>query len=698
MAASRDDVGATSSGPRQGRLQWTLSRLRAMSAREVGFRLRRKVQGDVERAGIGRAHPSAPRGVSGRPWVLPLPWGFEIERYQRAADRILEGRFDVFALEDVHLGFPPRWNVDPKTGIEAPLEFGLGIDYRNAERVGDIKYLWEVNRHLELVTLAQAWHLTLDERYAHGAKTLVDSWLRDCPYPRGANWCASLEHAYRLVNWSFAWQLLGADEAPLFQGEEGPAFRSRWLTSIYQHCHFISRHFSRHSSANNHLLGEVMGLFVATVTWPLWPESSRWQSQARTELTREALLQTFEDGVNKEQAIWYHHSVADMLLIAGLFARANGRDFDAQYWGALESMLDFLASIMDVDGGVPAIGDADQGVLARLVPADSTGAADAANGTGGKSWAGVYRSLLATGAVLFGRPEFRAKAGEFDDKTRWLLGDAAEVRFERLDVSQAKLPVRRSFPRAGYYVLGEKFETAEEVRIVADAGALGYLAIAAHGHADALAFTLSVGGRPFLVDSGTFAYHTELAWRHYFRGTSAHNTVMVDGEDQSVFGGPFLWLQHAEAAVDEFVCSPGLQVLVAHHNGYRRLADPVRHRRTWRYDTAGATLSVCDELLCSGAHTVEIFWHFAPQCQVIQKDGRVVAEREGVAVEIEPPKALTVSLVRGRDPEEGGLRPLGWVSSGFDLKVPATTAVFAGRICGDARLESRLRIRRPPGR
>ena len=211
-----------------------------MTPREVGFRLRRKMQGDIERAGIGLAHPSEPKGVSGRPWVLQLPRGFDTRLYTRAADRILAGRFDVFALEDAQLGFPPRWNVDPKTGIEAPLEFGLDLDYRDAARVGDIKYLWEINRHLELVTLAQAWHLTADEGYAQGAKILVDSWLEACPYPKGANWCASLEHAIRLVNWAFAWQLLGADASPLFEGREGRAFRRRWLAGIYQHCHFIA--------------------------------------------------------------------------------------------------------------------------------------------------------------------------------------------------------------------------------------------------------------------------------------------------------------------------------------------------------------------------------------------------------------------------------------------------------------------------
>lgn len=49
---------------------------------------------------------------------------------------------------------------------------------------------------------------------------------------------------------------------------------------------------------------------------------------------------------------------------------------------------------------------------------------------------------------------------------------------------------------------------------------------------------------------------------------------------------------------------------------------PLFHRRTWRYDTVSAALTVSDELLCSGAHTAEIFWHFALECRVDCEDGR----------------------------------------------------------------------------
>ena len=83
----------------------------------------------------------------GAPWVDPLPRQFDARKYCAAADRIIAGEFDVFALRPAQLGFPPQWNRDPKTGRVAPLTFGKTLDYRDERIVGDIKYLWEPSRH-----------------------------------------------------------------------------------------------------------------------------------------------------------------------------------------------------------------------------------------------------------------------------------------------------------------------------------------------------------------------------------------------------------------------------------------------------------------------------------------------------------------------------------------------------------------------
>ena len=75
--------------------------------------------------------------------------------------------------------------------------------------VGDVKYLWELNRHGHLVTLAQAYALSGELRYAETIQAHLESWFVACPCGIGPNWSSALEPAIRLINWSAAWHLLG---------------------------------------------------------------------------------------------------------------------------------------------------------------------------------------------------------------------------------------------------------------------------------------------------------------------------------------------------------------------------------------------------------------------------------------------------------------------------------------------------------
>jgi hypothetical protein len=596
-----------------------------------------------------------------------------VDVYRDKANAVLEGRFDVFALQGAALGFPPPWNRDPKSGRTAPKRFGKLIDYRDERLVGDIKYLWEPNRHLQLVTLAQAWHVTGEQRYAMGCRQLLDAWFEQCPYPFGINWTSSLELAIRLVNWAVAWHLLGAESSGLFDGECGADFRERWLRSIYQHCHFVAGHFSRFSSANNHLLGEYMGLLVGALTWPLWPESSRWREIAARGFEHEALLQNTADGVNREQAIYYQHEVMDMMLICALFGRTNGVTFGSSFWDRLERMMEFLAAVMDRAGNVPMIGDADDALIVNFVPGRRLN---------------PYRSLLTTGAVLLQRPDLATGIGRCDDKTRWLLGDAAADSLRSPGKTATERMRRRVFPEGGYYVMGARFGGEDEVLAILDCGPLGYLSIAAHGHADALSFTLSAGGMPLLVDPGTFAYHTQKKWRDYFRSTFAHNCLTVDGKDQSTIGGNFLWLSQAESISSLALLDGDVQCFEGEHHGYRRLTDPVTHRRRIAFDATTNAFRVEDSLECKGAHEATLCWHFSEHCSVKLEGNslRAVAGRARLALEMEsctaPPR-----LLRGQED------PLaGWLSRSFDVKSPIFTAAWSLSVQGPTQFVTIIRL------
>jgi hypothetical protein len=656
-----------------GRVLWNVNRLRCMPPAEIRHRVLRALAMRAERWRLkgSDAVPPADLAHASRPWVH-APANLDVARYLVAAERIAAGRFDVFALHDAELGSPPRWNRDPKTGVEAPLSFGKLLDYRNPRRVGDIKYLWELNRHLHIVTLAQAYALSGDARYFGVIRRHLESWFDECPYGMGANWSSALELGIRLINWSVAWQLLGGAASPLFQDGEGARFRRRWLDAVYQHAQFVHGHFSLYSSANNHLIGEAAGLFIAALTWFYWPRARAWLAEAKAILEREALLQNAPDGVNREQAVSYQQFELDLLLHPLLAARANGRKFSAAFELRIEAMIEYLASVMDAGGSIPMFGDSDDGLVVRLAQDDGHCA---------------YRSLLATGAILFRRGDFKAKVGKLDDRTRWLFGEGADAAFKQIDDAKAQLPVRRAFTHGGYYILGCGFETESEIRLVADAGPLGYQTIAAHGHADALAFTLCVGGKEFLIDPGTYAYHTQGEWRRYFRGTAAHNTLRVDGLDQSQSGGNFMWLRKADARCTLWRPSEQRDVFEGWHDGYLRLADPVIHRRRITLEKAARRVVIEDILQMAGEHDIDLFFHCSEPCRVDPVPGGYTLRRDSTTLVLKLPQAEGAAS----SVYFGSIDPvLGWVSKRFDEKQPAPTIAWRTRLGGECVLRSEI--------
>lgn len=647
-------------------LHWKLNRLRLMGGGEVFWRVRQALQKRLSLLGFGLLYTPPPPTLA-KFGANFLNFDFNFDLLDRAAlisaaDDVLAGRWNVFVMRGVNLGFPPQWNRDPKTGIHAPMIQGKAIDYRVESLVGDIKYLWEPNRHLELVTLALAWRITGDLRYSHGARQLLESWFEQSPYPKGVHWTSSLELSVRLINWSFAWHILGGADSNIFQGESGERFKRQWLDSICQHCHFISNYFSLYSSANNHLFGEYAGLFVASVTWPLWEKSNSWYAISKEGLEREALLQNWEDGVNKEQAIYYHHEVMDMMIICQMVAKANSSTFSGAFLERLERMAEFVSSLMNVRGMLPMIGDSDDAQMVRLSYENE--------------W-NPYRSLLATCALLFERGDFRRKAGNLDDKNRWLFGTDGLRRWNSLDIAEEKLP-RQSFQEGGYWILGSEFGTQDEVQLVVDAAPLGYLSIAAHGHADALSFTLSVAGVEFLVDPGTFSYHTQKLWRDYFRGTSAHNTLRVDGVDQSEIGGNFMWLEKASAWCERWDQTSDLESFIGAHDGYCRLTDKVKHYRKIELNKNSRIISVIDQLECEGSHDVEAFWHFGEECLVTLQDNCItaIANSRSISMSFDG-YSCESELFRGDEN-----LPLGWISRKFDKKVPIFSLRRKARVFG----------------
>jgi hypothetical protein len=354
-------------------------------------------------------------------------------------------------------------------------------------------------------------------------------------------------------------------------------------------------------------------------------------------------------------------------LLAGLLGRRAGVDFPDAYWATLERMFAFLAALAST-GAPPMFGDADDGYVLAV--------GDVMNDPA---------SFLPVGAVLFDRASFKRLAPEFSGRATWLLGAEGRKAFDQLATETVDgLPddVPMAFPDAGYTILRDRSAaTPPPLAVVFDCGNLGFRAIAAHGHADALSFTLSANGSAVLIDPGTYDYFTHPAQRRYFRGTQAHNTIVVDGQDQSEMLGPFLWGRRAEARCERSDAGPELMTVVGSHDGYRHLADPVTHRREIRLDPRRNRVDVLDTLEAEGTHEVEIWFHFAAHCRHKPAAANVISVSTSKAnLTFSIDRALEVSTITGGDDPV-----CGWESRGYHHREPAISLVARTVIEGTTR-------------
>jgi hypothetical protein len=668
-------------------LGWYCRRLRQMSPAEVGWRIGDRLRQEVwsrrdssslaDHSRRSRSVSEVGSAVTGSaiPRVVPvLPPDVDLSRMGEenerallcAADRLLGGRAEVLGTIRTDLR-DPTWELDPISGCAYPVgQDAFRIDYRNAGDHRNVKQVWELSRLHHVTLLACAWQLTGDDRYAAMAAGHLRSWWAKNPVLRGVNWSSGIELGIRLISWVWARRLLtGWHGAPsLF--EENDAFANQ----LYWHQRTLAAFPSRGSSRNNHVIAEAAGQLAACCAFPWFVESRHWRRESAALFSRELERNTFTDGLNREQAFDYHGLVAELGLVAGAEAEAAGSPLDEQTWARLCQMVDVVAAVLDRSGGAPRYGDGDDG--RALVVADP----------GANRW----RSLLSLGAAVFGpQPWWPAT---FDDAQSLLVGSLVR----RVVGDTTRPAVRPShFPEAGLTVLRSPADDPEELWCRCDGGPHGFLSIAAHGHADALSIELRHNGTEVLCDPGTYCYHTDPLWRAYFRSTLGHNTVELDGEDQSVAGGPFLWTRHAQGRTLEVSTTGAIQSWSAEHDGYRRLASPARHRRSVTLDVAARSLVVIDRLQSNGAHRVRAAFHLGPEVEG-RLDGHHAAllwrspEGRQQRASMVLPGELTWSAHRGGDDPI-----LGWYSPRFGTKVPSTTLVGEGMIATAAlRTEVRL--------
>jgi Heparinase II/III-like protein/Heparinase II/III N-terminus len=507
----------------------------------------------------------------------------ETAQIVESAERICRHRFDLLGYEDLDYGADIDWHCDRVHGKRAPRKLWFKIPYLDFAEVGDSKVTWELSRLQHFVTLAKAYRLTGDERFAVEIFRQWRHWHAENPCPIGINWASSLEVAFRSLSWIWMYFLLGeCSVAP-------PGFRDEWLRALSINGRHIERYLSTYFSPNTHLLGEGVALFFIGTLCPELPTAERWKRRGWEIVLRESSLQVQADGMHFEQSIYYHVYALDFFLHARILASINDIPIPVEFAHTLQKMLTALCVLCRA-GNPPRLGDDDGG---RVFDPR-------------RNRAEHMLDPLITGAVLYGRGDFKSVAGGLREETLWLLGEQGIAQFDRLSATD---PVQDSvvLRAAGLYVCAHD---EPKQQLVVDAGSQGAMT-AGHGHADALAVCVNSQGRAVLIDPGTFEYVGENSGRNEFRGTRAHNTLLVDGRDQAEPGGPFSWTKLPAVRAENWISGKSFDLFVGSHDGYRRLENPVIHRR-WIFSLKSKFWVVRDLALGSGEHELDLFWHLNP--------------------------------------------------------------------------------------
>jgi hypothetical protein len=598
--------------------------------------------------------PSLPLPLHPGPLDPELP---SVRALRAAADDLVAHRFSFLNLERIDLGRHLDWNRDHETGMPAPRGYSAAIDYRDVRIAGDAKLVWEPSRHLQLVVLGRAYRATGDVAYARAGLQQIDSWIAQCPFGTGMQWRSPLELAIRAINWT--WFLALIAPSGLLAG----APLARILHVLDAHVQDITRKYSRGSSANNHRIGEAAGVFVACSCVPGLGRARDHAVASARILEEEMLAQNRADGGNREQAFGYHLFVLQFFVIAAYVAQSTGQRFSEAYLARLDAMLDFVDALTAA-GPAPMYGDADDGYVLDL---------------GSRPRGG--RELVALGDCLRGRTPC-----EDCEPVTWLFPTATVA------ARPSRSLPSRAFPDTGLYLLqwGEA-GSDDAASLTFDCGPLGFGALAAHGHADALAFTLRAFGEDIFVDPGTFDYFRYPHWREYFRSTRAHNTVMIDDLDQSIMQGPFMWGPRANARCLEWTQGAGGAQITADHDGYERLSDPVRHRRSIEMNVGERAFTIRDSVTMAAEHRVALSFHLSERAAVRRITPgafEISAARGSVVLTLDPRMAVAV-LAPSEHPRGG------WVSRGYHRLSPAVTIVASLTASRPLDLESRIVVGTP---
>jgi hypothetical protein len=522
-----------------------------------------------------------------------------------------------------------RWRKDYKNNIESGITYSGNIKKQNKLKYGDLKYVFELSRMHFLPFMAFNYISTKNAQDLHHLTNTVLNWEKENPYLGTINYISGIEVGIRVTNLIYTHNIL-------FEFDELTDDLDQAIKRIIsQSHHFLCRHLSRYSSANNHYVGELLGLVVISSYFTgKGINKKKWEQRLI-----QCLINKFkDDGVDDELSMRYHMAVSDHFLNSLLFLERSGSRIPEKVKNTLEMAFDFIDHIhyQNIESN---FGDNDNSFLINpfFDPAFS-----------------LSKSLKDSNNYFYDKLR---SSGNCDFRNYLIFGKE----YYNAKTSKESVPQSYCYDTSGYAFL---YDHDENLKLVYDTGPIGDNKLMAHGHSDQLSFTLQKNGMPVLVDPGTYQYHqSEIKWRQYFRGIKAHNTISVNDCDHAVSLNRMSWCKPSKLLKREFRSIDNLDEISASIDAFQDQG--VNYCRRLSLDKNSKTVIIKDELKIVGnvdTKKASLYLHFHPKVQPTLKGNQIIATLEdGSCVRISNEKFDKAELIKGDENE-----PMGWFSESYD--------------------------------
>ena len=449
----------------------------------------------------------------------------------------------------------------------------------------DVKFPWELSRLQFLVPVmcAQAAG-ACDSSAVARVRAVLERWRAQNPLAHSVNWYP-MEASMRLVTLVMLQDLatICLDRSPDARAREALDGMAALLARmIEEHLTFVWINREVTDVRGNHYTANLVALLLGGVARG---RSPRWLNRIRRWIEAEVELQFLPDGVNFEKAAGYHKLVLELCLIAAIACDRMGAPLGEAARAQLRAAARFSDALTRLDGLAANIGDNDDATALPFHLEDRRSHAEIVQLV--SAWAG---EAIGT----FPYTQDNALASVF------LLGRQPPAR------PAASGPETRAFREGGFVVCRD---ITTGFFFICDIGEVGMKGRGGHGHNDLLSFELFLSGRPVVVDPGCSGYTADLARKVWYRGTAAHATVRLFGQEIARITGHWTIADDAVPLDVRIEERPGGVLVGAGHRGYARCAAGTHVSRLFDVDALEQRVEITDEIRLA-ADGVRADWSF----------------------------------------------------------------------------------------